>query len=174
MIIKNVDRYEIDKIKNIDRSEIVENIYYYQNGKLVKEKEFYDIRGWDKNELAKNLKKLKKLHDRGGSFIGAFDSERLVGIGALENRFIGENLDTLQLVFLHVGKPFRKKGIGTELMEKLCIIAREKGAKKLYISATPSENTVNFYLNRGCYLAKKVIKELYEEEPEDIHLELEL
>jgi predicted N-acetyltransferase YhbS len=174
MIIRNLERYEIDEIRNIDRSEVIEAIYYFRDGKLEKKKEFHNIRGWEEPELSKNLAKLKKLYEHGGTFLGAFDGGRLVGIGILENTFICDSSDTLQLVFLHVSEPFRKKGIATELMRRLCAIAKEKGAKKLYISATPSESTVNFYLNRGSNLAKKVNRALYEEEPEDIHFELEL
>ena len=44
-------------------------------------------------------------------------------------------------------------------------------ARKLYISATPSENTINFYLNIGCIITREVDQALFELEPEDIHLE---
>ncbi len=107
-------------------------------------------------------------------YLGVFESEQLVGVGVLETTFIGSTHDTLQLVFLHVSSPYRKKGIAAELLKRLCRTAKKKGAKKLYISATPSENTMGFYLNQGCRLAEEVNQELYEEEPEDIHLELEL
>ena len=73
--------------------------------------------------------------------------------------------------FLHVSNSFRKQGLG----KKLFLLAAEKayglGAKKLYVSATPSENTVNFYLRLGCVLATEIDQELFELEPEDIHLE---
>jgi N-acetylglutamate synthase-like GNAT family acetyltransferase len=76
--------------------------------------------------------------------------------------------------FLHVGKSARKQGLG----KKLFILAAEKaielGAKKLYISATPSENTVNFYMQLGCVLATEIDEELFTLEPEDIHLEFDL
>jgi hypothetical protein len=52
--------------------------------------------------------------------------------------------------------------------------ARERGAKRLYISATPSENTINFYLRRGCVVAAEVDPHLFELEPEDIHLECDV
>ena len=52
--------------------------------------------------------------------------------------------------------------------------AKFLGGEKLYISATPSENTVNFYMNNGAILAKESDKELYEMEPDDIHLEIQL
>jgi hypothetical protein len=39
----------------------------------------------------------------------------------------------------------------------------------MYISATPSENTVNFYLRRGAVVTSEPDPELFEFEPEDIH-----
>lgn len=48
--------------------------------------------------------------------------------------------------------------------------AKENGANGLYISSTPSENSVNFYQHLGCRLIDIPDPELYEREPEDIHL----
>jgi hypothetical protein len=45
---------------------------------------------------------------------------------------------------------------------------------KLYIAATPSENTVNFFMRLGCDLAVEINQELFAFEPEDIHLEFDL
>ena len=50
--------------------------------------------------------------------------------------------------------------------------AKELGANKLYISATPSKNTVDFYMHLGCKLAAEINSELYQLEPDDIHLEM--
>jgi hypothetical protein len=52
--------------------------------------------------------------------------------------------------------------------------ARELGARRLYISATPSENTVRFYLRRGCRVTDDVDAALFALEPEDIHLEFDI
>ena len=49
--------------------------------------------------------------------------------------------------------------------------ARSRGAVGLYISATPSENTVHFYQRRGALLLRTPDAELFVREPEDIHLE---
>ena len=49
--------------------------------------------------------------------------------------------------------------------------ARRRGAEWMYISATPSENTIGFYLRLGCRVALEPDPELFELEPEDIHLE---
>jgi len=38
-------------------------------------------------------------------------------------------------------------------------------------SVTPTENTVNFYLNRGCLAALEIDQELFELESEDTYLE---
>jgi hypothetical protein len=51
------------------------------------------------------------------------------------------------------------------------IEARIRGAKYLYISATPSENTIKFYSKLGSEITKEQDAELYQLEPEDIHLE---
>ncbi|EPO8012708.1 GNAT family N-acetyltransferase, partial [Pseudomonas aeruginosa] len=40
----------------------------------------------------------------------------------------------------------------------------------LYVSATPSQNTVDFYTRLGCRLCMEPDEELYRLEPEDVHL----
>ncbi len=52
--------------------------------------------------------------------------------------------------------------------------ASELGARRLYISSTASENTVRFYLRRGCRVTDDVDAALFELEPEDIHLEFDI
>ncbi|HVH04817.1 MAG TPA: GNAT family N-acetyltransferase, partial [Myxococcota bacterium] len=93
---------------------------------------------------------------------------------ALESRFIGRAQDQLQLKFLHVSRPHRRSGLGRALFDRAAARARELGARRLYVSATPSENTIGFYLRRGCRVADEVDAKLFALEPEDIHLELDL
>jgi N-acetylglutamate synthase-like GNAT family acetyltransferase len=64
--------------------------------------------------------------------------------------------------------------LGRTLFEKAVAKARELGARRLYISSTPSENTVRFYLLRGARLADDLDAALFELEPEDIHLEFDI
>ena len=111
---------------------------------------------------------------RGGHFWGAFEGETLVGVAVLESKFIGSKKDTLQLKFLHVIHNVRKQGLGKKLFMIATKKAKSLGAKKMYVSATPSENTVHFYQYLGCVLAEEIDAELFEEEPEDIHLEYTL
>jgi len=42
--IRDIKREEIKEIRELDISEIVEQIYYYRNGRLVLEDEYYDIK----------------------------------------------------------------------------------------------------------------------------------
>ncbi|UCE44472.1 MAG: GNAT family N-acetyltransferase [Candidatus Bathyarchaeota archaeon] len=174
MKIKILRREEIEKVRGIDRSEIVKQIYYHKDGKLTLEDEFYDVRGWNPSELEGNIKHLHDLYDRDGTLFGAFEEDRLIGISALESKFIGRKKDQLQLYFHHVDKHYRHKGIGERLLGKIIEKARELGARKLYISATPSRNTIDFYMHMGCRLTSELNPELYRLEPEDIHLELKL
>ncbi|MFO7796188.1 MAG: GNAT family N-acetyltransferase [Promethearchaeati archaeon] len=169
-----MEKHEIDDIRKIDRSEIINRIYYFENGKLVLKEEVYDIKGWNPKQIDLIINNLYSLYERNGYFYGAFKNSNLIGVVALESKFIGKNEDQLQVVFLHVDQKYRDKGLGQKLMEKAKLKAKELGAKKLYISATPSEHTIGFYLSLNCKLASEINPELYQLEPDDIHLELEL
>ena len=75
-----------------------------------------------------------------------------------------------QLAFLHVSEAFRATGIGSRLSDELDLIARDAGDTEIVVSATPSENTVRFYLSRGYALMAQPLPDLYEREPEDVHM----
>ena len=171
MIIRELARDEIETIWGIGRSEIIEKVYHLRDGALVLEVEFYDMKGWPPGEAELYTPILLDCFDRGGIFYGAFEGSEMVGAAVLESRFIGKAKDQLQLKFLHVSSGYRKKGLGKTLFEKAAGRAKELGAKRLYISSTPSENTVNFYLYLGCEVTGEIDQELFDLEPEDIHME---
>ena len=176
MEYRQLSKEEISFLKEIDRSEIIEKIYYFRDGQLVLEDEFHDVKydWWVKKVNEKMIPSWKKGYDNGVRFFGAFDGSKIVGIGGLGSEFFGKNNDQLNVWGLFVHIDYRKRGIATQLMELIKNKARERGARKLYISSVPSENTVNFYLGIGCKVTDDVDKELFELEPEDIHMELEL
>jgi len=171
MIIRLLQREEIPLIWLIDRREIVENIYYLDQGELLRKPDYFDVQGWPPGEPEQYTPIMLDCYDRGGTFWCAFDDDVLVGVAILESRFIGVAQDTLQLKFLHVSRDCRKQGVGTRLFQLAVEKAKTLGAERLYISATPSENTVNYYLRLGCVLATEINPELFALEPEDIHLE---
>jgi len=172
--IRQLTYPELPAIWTIDRSEVIDNIYYFRNGKLILEAEHYDMQGWPPGESEHYHPFLEDCFARGGHFWGAFDGDTLVGVAILEEQFIGSKQDTLQLKFLHASSACRKQGLGRRLFSIAAEQAKSMGAAKMYISATPSENTVNFYFHLGCELAAEIDPELFALEPEDIHLEYSL
>lgn len=172
--LRPLTRSEIPNIWTIDRTEIIENIYELENGTLVLKPDYFHARGWPPGEDEKYTPILLSCFDRGGWFCGAFDGEGLAGVAILENKFIGPAHDTLQLSFLHVSHPYRGTGLGKELFERARTEAKTRGAKQMYVSATPSEHTIQFYLRRGCTVTLEPDPELFALEPEDIHLVCDL
>jgi predicted N-acetyltransferase YhbS len=172
--IRNLARNGLGDIWAIDRAELVERIYHREGAGLVLEPKRIDVKGWPPGEQELYGPILLDCFDRGGTFYGAFDGASLIGLAVLESRFIGRARDQLQLKFMHVSRRYRAAGIGHTLLEKVMATARSLGARRLYISATPSENTVDFYLRHGARVTDDVDAALFALEPEDIHLELDL
>ncbi len=168
---RELARAEVYRLWEIDRREVIENIYYLESGGLVLKPEYYDMHGWPPGEAELYTPLLLDCFDRGGWFYALFDDDRLIAAVVLENKFIGPRKDLLQLKALHVSSSYRDQGLGRQLFELAKSKARAQGAKGLYISATPSEHTINFYMRLGCTLASSLDPELFALEHEDIHLE---
>lgn len=171
---RNLRREEIEQVWSIDRSEVIDNIYSVENGVLVLRPHHVEVPGWPPGEAEKYTPILLECFDRGGWFHGAFEDAKLVGAVVLDSKRIGQHKDQLQLEFLHVSSSYRKKGLGAHLFGLARATARERGARRMYVSATPSENTINFYMRLGCVLTAEPDPELFAREPEDIHFECEV
>ena len=148
---------------------MIENVFYLEDGELVLKPEQYDMQGWAPGEREQYSSILYDCFDCGGTLLGAFEGSELIGAAVLDKKFIGRDKDQLQLKFLHVSRGNRKRGLGRSLFERAVTRARELNAKSLYISATPSENTVTFYQYLGCVVTGEVDEELFQLEPWDIH-----
>ncbi|MGD8966298.1 MAG: GNAT family N-acetyltransferase [Anaerolineae bacterium] len=180
VLFRELERDEVARVWTIDRRESVENVYTLEYGELVLRPETYDMQGWPSGEPELYTPILMDCFDRGGVFLGAFEEGELVGAAVLDTTFIGrdnvgrvsipDDKNQLQLKFLHVSHSHRGRGLGRLLFEQAVERARELDARRLYISATPSENTVDFYLHLGCVVAEEVDEALFELEPEDIHM----
>jgi predicted N-acetyltransferase YhbS len=168
---RELRRQEIEKVWSIDRSEVIDNIYTVADGELALKPDYFNVRGWPPGEAEIYTPILVDCYDRGGWLYGLFDDAILIGVTILESKFIGANRDRLQLKFLHVSRAYRGQGLGRRLFELTKVRAGEKGAKGLYISATPSEHTINFYRRLGCVVTRETDAELFALEPDDIHLE---
>ena len=172
--IRELERVELAELWTIDRAERIESVYRVVGGELVRVPEVHDMRGWPPGEPEHYAPLLLDCVDHGGAAYGAFDDGVLVGGAVLEARFIGRARDQLQLKFLHVSHARRRSGLGRALFDRVVSKAQLLGARRLYVSATSSENTVDFYLRRGCRLAQVLDPALYALEPEDVHLEFEI
>ncbi len=171
LVRRRLRREEIGLLWTIDRGEIVERIYDLRDGAPVLRPAFFDMRGWPPGEPEMYTPLLEASFDRGGVFLGVFDGPRLVAAAVIDTRRRGAPGDLVQLSFLHVGRDQRRLGLGTQLFDAAHAVAAELGAAGLYVSATPSENTIDFYLRRGCRVSPEPDPELLALEPDDIHLE---
>lgn len=163
-------RDEVELIWTIDRSEIHHRTYELRGGRLVRTPNYFEIPGWRPDAVEKETPVLLDCFDRGGTFLGVFDAEALIGLCVLESARVGRGSDQIQMAYLYVSRAYRGRGVGMQLFEAGVSFARESGANALYVSATPTENTVDFYLNRGCILASAPDPRLLALEPDDIHL----
>jgi predicted N-acetyltransferase YhbS len=164
-------RDEIELIWTIDRREFIARTYRVSAGELVLTQHNFEVTGWPPEDERTLTPLLYECYDRGGRFFAAFDCGQLAGLAVLDTLWRGERRTLLQLEVMHVGRDYRGKGLGTQLFEQARTEARRCGAAGMYISATPSENTIHFYQGRGALLLHAPDADLFAKEPDDIHLE---
>jgi GNAT superfamily N-acetyltransferase len=158
MQIRRLDRAEIPRIWEIDRSETYERVYVVRDGALELVDAPFTVRGWHPQTIADDTPKLERIFDRGGVFLGAFAGEAIAGVAVQDG-------DRLQ--YLYVGAPYRGTGLGSRLFEAAVAHAP---AGRVVISATPTQNTVDFYFARGCVLDPSPDPAALAAEPDDVHL----
>jgi GNAT superfamily N-acetyltransferase len=158
----------------IDRSEIIDGRYSIVDGKLALRDFNHQVTGWYPSELVEHTNRIQNILAHGGRAFGAWHGSELVGIAALVTTGVGGDPTVMQLEPLHVSAPWRNRGIGKHLVSLVARAARDLGASSLYISATPTRNTVDAYLKMGAQLARPPDPLLFEAEPEDIHLILSI
>jgi len=166
-----LSRAEISKLTEMDRTETVDYVYRLHDGKLRLEKKHWDIANWDASEKQQRITELQEGFDYGDTLFGAFDGSTLVGLSVLDQYTLPKVAGRFNLAGLWVSREYRGKGVGRTLVFLAMDKARELGAKTLYASGTHSENTVRFYMFMGFHLADPVDPDLFEAEPEDIHME---
>lgn len=163
---------ELSRLGEIDRTETVDVIYYQRGTVLEESAEHFDIPPWSPegthaHSVPDQVGFLEWHVSRGATAFGAFDGERLVGI-SLVTPHIRPGI--AQLAYLHVSNGYRGQGVGRLLVVEMERVALEAGDTEMVVSATPSVNTVRFYMGCGFAPMGEPLAELYEKEPEDIHL----
>lgn len=170
--LRKLARNELDRVAEIDRTEHIDMLYDQHGTQLTTRRGDWNAPAWDpagagEHSVRAQLAALQHYADQGAIAIGAFRDGRLVGIGVVLTHL---RPTTAQLAYLHVSAPMRAQGIGTQLADELDRIARAEGDLDMVVSATPSANTVCFYLSRGFMPMEEPLAELLALEPDDIHM----
>jgi ribosomal protein S18 acetylase RimI-like enzyme len=167
---------QLDRIAEIDRSEHVTQEYAYRRGSLERRDVDLNVPTWSRSgdhehSVRGKLSAWQPILDRGAPLVGAFDSDALVGFAICEPHF-EEGLANFAV--LHVSRSHRRLGIGSLLAREVVRLARSHGARRLYVSATSSGPTVEFYRSHGFAPTDQPNRALFALEPLDIHMTLEL
>lgn len=163
---------DLARIGEIDRTERIDELYVQHGDRLEPRKSDWSSPPWElagqgEHSVAAQQASLESLVETGGVALGAFEADRLVGIGVVVPHL---RHGVAQLAYLHVSNGYRASGIGSRLSKQLEHVAKLGGDSAIVVSATPSENTVRFYLALGYELMAEPLPELYEREPGDVHL----
>ena len=173
MEVRRLSAEDVSLVAAIDRSEHVDVQYRVIGGQLqqvppvMTEIPAWDPTGSGPHSVAAEIEFCRSIVARGGVLLGAFDAQRTVGLAIVHPSF--EPL-LAWLAFLHVSRPHRRRGTAQALRDAAIEIPAVAGAESIYVSATPTESAVGFYLRQGCRLARPVYADLFAAEPEDIHL----
>lgn len=172
VLLREMTESELPKLADIDRSEIIRVGFAVHDGALVEKDVNWDDSGFIKegdgeHTVAQQIAFCRGHLAAGAAMIGAFDGDALVGIGLITPEV---RPGLAQLAFLHVSARYRRKGIASSIAQRLLDAARQSGADRVYVSATPTQSAVRFYQSLGFTLAAEPLPELYALEPEDIHM----
>jgi GNAT superfamily N-acetyltransferase len=167
---------DLARIGEIDRSERIETLYVQHGSRLEEKAGDWSAPAWfskgeGEHSVAHQRAECERHLAAGGIALGAFADGQLVGIGVVTPHI---RPGIAQLAFLHVSNAYRARGVGGHLSDELERLARDRGDTTMVVSATPSFNTVRFYRRRGFEPMPEPLSELYELEPEDVHMEKRL
>jgi ribosomal protein S18 acetylase RimI-like enzyme len=164
---------DLARVADIDRTEQIDTLFVQHGSRLEKRVGDFSAPPWfaegsGEFSVAYQIAECERHMAAGAVALGAFDGERLIGIGLMTPHI---RPGVAQLAYLHVSNGYRHLGVGRHLSDELERFARDQGDTTIVVSATPSLNTVRFYRGRGFEPMSEPLPELYELEPEDVHME---
>ena len=164
--IRLLDSEALEKIYQIDRSEEIHRRYQFSNGELSHTKKDisipHDSSFWDRH-----FDEWKSAIDEGTAFFGAVDGEALSGFAILKYN-LQPGVD--QIIALYVDSGHRMSGLARSLFLEAQEAAKAKGAKRLYVSATPADASVGFYIHQDFQPTSEPDALRFEKEPKNIHM----
>ena len=165
---------DASRLAELDRSEPVAMVYAVRAGEIVPLGHGEEIPQWSGAWLDGVIAFARRHLESGGTGVAAFDGDQLAGVAVLGGEPVGDDAQKLPLAILHVGRGHRRRGVASLLFREMREEAARRGARRLYISATPSEGALRFYLGQGARLADPPDPVLLALEPDDVHLVLDL
>ena len=136
---------------------------------VLKEDHFID--DWDQKRLKEVSRELRDCAKSGGIVLAAMEENTCIGFTSVLPERFGSRNQYAEMPLCHVDQRFRGKGIGRELFNRTCEIARARGIEKLYLSTHPSVESQGFYRAVGCVTAEEINPDILAREPLDIQLE---
>lgn len=159
-----------DIFASFNRRQAVTKCWRRENGRwVVRDDPFID--DWSEADYRTLVACLKNTVATGGVVYAAFAGGALKGFASVESSFFGGANKYLDLTSLHVSEELRGSGIGSSLFRLAEEWAREKGARKLYISAHSAVESQAFYKKMGCVEAREYNPAHTDAEPFDCQLE---
>ena len=126
---------------------------------------------WSEEDYRKLVVCLRNTLATGGFVYAAFRDGALKGFASVEAALFGGEQGYLDLSCIHVSQDMRGQGVGRTLFLAAKDWARERGGRKLYISAHSAVESQAFYRAMGCVEAEVYHQGHVEEEPYDCQLE---
>src|SRR4051794_10205290 len=164
MRVRRLQAEDVLRVASIDRTEHVDVQYRVMHGELCAfAASITEIAAWDRtgshpHSVAAEIAFCSSVIARGGILLGAFDAEDTAGLAIVHPAFEPR---LAWLAFLHVSRPYRRRGTAQALWDVAVDIAVANGAESMYVSATPTESAVGFYLRQSCRLADPVHPDLF-------------
>ena len=164
--IRPLSDTDLVRLAEIDVSESGSVVYTLVHGELCGQPEVWQRPRWDAAAWRRKYEEWQRTLKM-DLLLGAFDGERLVGMASLRYALT----ETMaQLTTLHVDRTHRQQGVAKALVQEVIRLVKEAGAASLYVSATPSASALGFYRSQGFELVDEPHPQLFELEPEDIHM----
>jgi GNAT superfamily N-acetyltransferase len=121
---------DVARLAEIDRSERVRVGYAWRDGRVVAEEVDRKAPPWSRegggpHSVAAMIAFGAASLERGGSFLGAAEGDRLAGVAIVRCRL---TVTMAQLAFLHVSRAYRKRCVATRLLCEARLLARQDGA----------------------------------------------
>ena len=122
------------------------------------------LREWDDQKRLWIPQYLRQQIEHGGAVIAAFEIEELVGFCSIDGYLLGRTAKYANLTMLFVDDKWKRNGIGRKLFIEICKYAKSMKADKLFISAIPAVESLDFYFSIGCKDTNEIIPEYVDTE----------